>query len=387
MRNEGKPGPLWRRALRALRRPGVRNVVVAGLAGALLGTGLTAWGSGAFDREVKAAPCWGGLGDETLKGLFGDARFVVEEQRLMQGVRETALGTCRITERGEHGYEDQLTVRVHRLDGLRGMDAHAWPAEFLNPYMTPLGKDLPGMASTTRAWLALPARCVGGDAEDRDGPVVVDLSMGPANFDDDWALEGGDVRRTTMGRAVVETAATVLRSLGCSTTLPAPPATLGNTVEEERAVGEPLCGVKGLQLPASYAKKPPPGGWAPFGGHRRSGDDALIRVCDAGGGSMPRLRLTTVTHPGLVNVFTLSALRGGGRVVDAGGEGFGSVNAARAAYRAVCPSGAVIFLVEQSDNVQGHPYDLTAALLPGYVAAEAERIGCGPLRIRFGEED
>ncbi|MFF9500697.1 hypothetical protein [Streptomyces sp. NPDC014656] len=387
MKSEGKRGPLWRRALRAPRRRDARIAVVAGLAGALLGTGLTAWGTGAFDREAKAAPCWGALGDETLKGLFGGARFAVEEQRLVQGERESTLGTCRITGQGERLPGDQLTVRVHRLDGLRGTDAHDWPAEFLNPFMTPLGKGLPGMASTTRAWLALPARCAGGDAEDRDGPVVVDLSRGPANFDDDWAFEDGDARRTAMGRAVIETATIVLRYLGCSTTLPAPPAALGNTVEEARAAGEPLCGVKGLHLPASYAKKPPPGRWKPFGEHRRSGDDALIRVCDAGEDPSPRLRLTTVTHPGLVNVLATSALRGGARVTDAEDRGFGSVNAARAAYLAECPSGEAIFLVEQSDNVQGHPYDLTAALLPGYVAAEAERIGCGPLRVRFDAED
>ncbi|MFJ8127376.1 hypothetical protein [Streptomyces hydrogenans] len=365
----------------------MRTAAATGLAGALLGAGLTAWGTGAWDREPEAAPCWGGLGDETLKGLFGDARLGVEEQRLTWGARESVLGTCRITEQGKRLAGKRLTVRVHRLDGLRGTDAHDWPAEFLNPFMTPLGKDLPGMASTTRAWLALPARCVGGDTEDRDGPLVVDLSSGPANYDDDWAFEDGDARRTAMGRAVVETATTVLRSLGCSTTLPAPPATLGNTIEEDRAAGEPLCGVKGLHLPASYTKKPPPGDRMPFDEHRRSGDDALIRVCDAGDSIGPRLRLTTVTHPGLVNVFTASALRGGAGVTDAEDKGYGSVNAARAAYRAECPSGEVVFLVEQSDNVQDHPYDLTAALLPGYVAAEAERIGCGPLRIRFDAED
>ncbi|GGR15318.1 hypothetical protein [Streptomyces roseolus] len=363
----------------------MRNAIVAGLAGALLGAGLAAWGTGAFDREAKAAPCWGGLGDETLKGLFGDARIHVEEQRLMRGRGEAVLGTCRITEQGKYFYEDQLTVRVHRLDGLRGTDAHDWPAEFLNPFMAPLGKDLPGMASTTRAWLALSPRCTGELRS--DGPVVVDLAMGPANFDDDWVGEDDDARRAAMGRAVVGTATTVLRSLGCSTPLPAPPATLPGTVEENRAADEPLCGVKGLHLPASYAKKPPPGGWEPFSRHRRSGDDALVRVCDADRGHGPRLRLTTVTHPGLVNLFTASALRGGARVSGADRKGFGAVNAARAAYRAACPSGEVLFMVEQSDNVQGHPYDLTAALLPGYAAAEAERLGCGPLRIRPGPED
>ncbi|MFD4377709.1 hypothetical protein [Streptomyces sp. NPDC058486] len=366
-----------------LRRRGVRNVVVAGLAGVLLGSVLTAWGTGALDREAKAAPCWGALGDETLKGLFDGARLHVEEQRLMQGRREATLGACRITEQGKYFYEDQLTVRVHRLDGLRGTDAHDWPAEFLNPFMTPLGKDLPGMASTTRAWLALSPRCTG--ELHGDGPVVVDLAMGPANSDEDRAgKDGGDARRTAMGRAVVETAATVLRSLGCSATLPAPPATLGDTVEEDRAAGEPLCGVEGLHLPASYAKKPPPGGGVPFDRHRKSGDDALIRVCDAGQGYGPRLRLTTVTHPGLVNLFMTSALRGGAEVTDGEDKGFGSVNANRAAYKADCPSGEVIFLVEQSDNIQGHPYDLTTALLPGYVAAEAKRVGCDPLRIRVG---
>ncbi|WP_267883604.1 hypothetical protein [Streptomyces sp. NRRL F-5727] len=43
--------------------------------------------------------------------------------------------------------------------------------------------------------------------------------------------------------------------------------------------------------------------------------------------------------------------------------------------------------MEQPENVQDHPFDLTAALLPGYVSAEAERVGCGPLRIRVGAED
>ncbi|MFJ5707547.1 hypothetical protein [Streptomyces sp. NPDC093105] len=38
-------------------------------------------------------------------------------------------------------------------------------------------------------------------------------------------------------------------------------------------------------------------------------------------------------------------------------------------------------------EVQDHPFDLTAALLPGCVPAEAARVGCGPLRIRVGAAD
>ncbi|MFF9471469.1 hypothetical protein ACF1E9_02370 [Streptomyces roseolus] len=61
--NDGEQGPSGRRVLRALRRRGARNAIVAGLAGAVLGAGLTAWRTGAFDREARpVAPHAAGAG-------------------------------------------------------------------------------------------------------------------------------------------------------------------------------------------------------------------------------------------------------------------------------------------------------------------------------------
>ncbi|MEU3608575.1 hypothetical protein AB0E83_24495 [Streptomyces sp. NPDC035033] len=368
---------------RVLRGRGVRTAVVAGLVGALLGAGVTAWSTGALDREAEAAPCWGALREETLTALFGEQRLRSEEQELTRGLGELTYGTCRVTGQRKHGIGHQLTVRVHELDGLHGTDAHRWPGEFLTPDMTPLGKDLPGMASTERAWLALPPSCT-GRLRGTDAATVVDLAVGRAGRVRE-GMRGTDAeRRNALARAVVDTAGAVLRSFGCSASLPAPPGELGHATVEDRAPGAPLCGVEGLRPPAAYRAESS-GGRVPLAWHRTNAADGPARVCDAGTHVWePQVKLTTVTHPGLVSVFSASTLRGGTRVT--GSRGFGSVSADRAAYRADCPSGPVVFLVEQIRNVDGHPYDLTAALLPGYVAAEAERIGCGPLRIRVGAE-
>ncbi|WP_345513514.1 hypothetical protein [Streptomyces yanii] len=46
----------------------------------------------------------------------------------------------------------------------------------------------------------------------------------------------------------------------------------------------------------------------------------------------------------------------------------------------MCRTGQVVFVVELTLRTDPKGPDLTRALPPGHVAAEAERIGCGPRR-------
>ncbi|MET9660784.1 hypothetical protein [Streptomyces sp. NPDC006510] len=361
--------PVLRRLLRSRT---VRAVTAAGLAGALLGAGAVAWRTDTLPL-VGPAPCWDSLGDSTMSDLFGDRRTEVEEQTLQADPRGRgdAYGQCRITSYKDDRARRQVTLRVHQLDGLRGTDGREWPREFIAAGMVSLGDGLPGLASSSRAWLALPQSCTGRD--EFTGPTVVDIAMGPAGLDLSSEYDRED--RAALTRAVVEAANGVIRDFGCSGTYRIP-RTLPALVEWRDTDGDAFCGTRGLGLPKAYRKD--------LDRMRVGGEGGPARVCEAGDAYSPAVRLTTVTDPALTEIFSSGMLRTGLSVE--GSKGSGSIDGSRAVYRASCQTGPVVFVVEQLDRTEHAASGLARELLPGYVAAEAERIGCGPEKVTLPGE-
>ncbi|WP_406161583.1 hypothetical protein OG298_32895 [Streptomyces sp. NBC_01005] len=365
-----EPGPVPDRVpvlRRLLRSRTARAVTAAGLVGALLGAGAVAWRTDALP-SAGPAPCWDSLSDATVSGLFGDRRTEVEEQSLQADPRDgkSSYGQCRVTSYKNDWARRQMTVRVHRLDGLEGTDAHEWPREYLAAGLVSLGDGLPGMTSSTRAWLALPQSCTGRD--EFTGPTVVDVAMGRAGLEVSSEIDQKD--RAALTRAVVEATNGAIREFGCSGAYRAP-RDLPSLVAQRDTEADAFCGIKGLTLPPAYRKS--------LVRTRVGGDGGPARICEAGGRRTPKLRMTTVTDAALTEIFSRDVLRAGLSVK--GAKGYGRFDGSRALYRASCQTGPVVFMVEQLEPVADGDFGLTRALLPGYVAAEAERIGCGPLKV------
>ncbi|UUS35103.1 MULTISPECIES: hypothetical protein [Streptomyces] len=164
----------------------------------------------------------------------------------------------------------------------------------------------------------------------------------------------------------------VLRDFGCSGAY----RMLGRLPEpavRQDVTAQSFCGIKGLTLPAAYREGMT---WSRTGG----GGEGPAGVCEVNYKSLDAtLRLTTVVDPALSAVFSRDVVRGGIHV--RGTKGNGTVNQKRAVYEAACQTGPVVFMVEQRSSLGDGRFDLTRALLPPYVAAEAERIGCGPEKV------
>ncbi|WMX47306.1 hypothetical protein RGF97_24210 [Streptomyces roseicoloratus] len=316
------------------------------------------------------APCWDSFDEDTMKGLFGDRETRVEEQVLENdgNARGMTWGECRITSYDGDRIRRRVNVDVHRLDGLYGTDGHRWPREFLTSWAVPLGEGLPGMASGERAWIALPEGCTGVVGE-FEAAAVVDVSMGMGR-DHPSAYEEED--RADLTRAVVAAANGVMRDFGCSGTYRTPDR-LPAVPERGPVSATSFCGIKGLKRPAGTDKSLT---WT-----RTNGDGGPVRVCEAGYESLgASIRLTTVVDRGLVDLFGKDVLKGGSGVD--GPKGYGKVNATRAVYRARCQTGPVVFMVEQDRPLYDDAARLTRELLPAFVEAEAERIGCGPETVK-----
>jgi hypothetical protein len=353
-----------------LRSRTARTATVAGLIGALLGAGVVAWRTDTLPL-IGPRPCWDSLDDSAMAALFADRRTEVEEQKLRPDPQGNRLmyGNCRITsyrtDSGEERTARQVTVHVRRLDSLFGTDSRKWPAEFLAANMAPLGDGLPGMASGLRAWIALPQSCTGGGDS---GPVVIDAGRGQAGLDLDEAYDPAE--RAALARMVVAVANGVVRDFDCAGSYPAP-GELAEPVNWADADPQAFCGIEGFVLPA----------------HRKlltttrtvAGDGGPARVCEASyDRDRASARFTTVVEPLTVNIFSRDLFDGGPRIK--GTKGYGTLNATRAVYRATCPSGRVVFMVEQLKSVD-RVASFTRDLLPAYVAAESRRIGCGPQKV------
>ncbi|NEC63274.1 hypothetical protein G3I41_01245 [Streptomyces sp. SID9727] len=361
--------PLVRRLLRSRT---VRTATAAALAGALVGAGTVAWRTDTLPLAGASAPCWDSLGSGSMDALFGDRRTEVDEQSLHNDpMGDTgSYGQCRVTSYEGDRARRQVTVNVRRLDGLRGTDAQDWPREFLSSGMVPLGDGLPGMTSSSRAWIALPQACTGRD--DFTGPTVVDIGMGRADFEvsPEYTLRD----REALTGALINAANGVIDDFGCSGTYREPrdlhPPVLWDTTRTSM-----FCGIKALGLPAAYRED--------LRETRASGEGGPARICEAGYDSdETAVRLTTVTDPVLAEIYSRDALRSGAPVK--GSRGYGRIGGNRAVYKAVCQTGPVMFVLEQlRPTSEGVRFTFTRDLLPAYVAAEAERIGCGPQKLTF----
>ncbi|MCX0242991.1 hypothetical protein [Streptomyces drozdowiczii] len=360
--------PLVRRLLRSRT---VRAATAAALAGALLGAGTVAWRTDTLPL-LGPSPCWDSLGSGSMDALFGDRRTEVEEQALHNDpMGDTgSYGQCRVTSYDGDRARRQVTVNVRRLDGLRGTDSQDWPREFLSSGMVPLGDGLPGMTSSSRAWIALPQACTGRD--DFTGPTVVDIGMGRADFEvsSEYTLRD----RAALTGALLDAVNGVIDDFGCSGTY-REPRDLPAPVEWDTTRPSTFCGIKGLALPAAYRKD--------LRETRVSGEGGPARICEAGYDSAEKaVRLTTVTDPVLAEIYSSDALHSGAPVK--GTRGYGKVGGNRAVYRAVCQTGQVMFVLEQLRPAgPGTRFTFTHDLLPAYVAAESERIGCGPQKVTF----
>lgn len=356
----------WRRLTRGRLRLAVTMGVAGAVAGALLGGAGVAWQAEAGPFADDRA-CWGALGRDDVAALFGGKTDIETSEVPITAGRagsEGPSGTCRLT--SPRGW--RITAQAHRLDPRFGGAGDRWADEYLSSRLTPLGGGLLGMASDTRAWLAVPEGCVGRQ-DDIDGPVVIDMDAGWTIYDDGV----NTAARDQLARAVVKLVNGYLADRGCSGTLADPVDRLPKPARFLEEKPDALCGIEGLRLP---------------GADRH---DALerplvtrgagpVRTCDRDVlFGHPKLRLMTVEDPRLAALYGHLALDGAAHRIKARDrDGVGFVRDDLGLFQAECQTGPVTFLVRADDG--SHPGDIRA-LLPRYVAAEADRIGCGPLRI------
>ncbi|MGH4033007.1 hypothetical protein ACQB60_29185 [Actinomycetota bacterium Odt1-20B] len=360
--------PWWH--WRSLTRGRLRPAIGAAVAGALLGGLGVAWqadaGPFASDRS-----CWGALSEDDVADLFEGKRDIKTSEIPVSSDSIGASGPsgeCVLkSPRGR-----RVTARVHELDARFGGASDQWADAYLSARMTPLGDGLLGMVSDTRAWLAVPEGCVGKPGRG-DGPLVVDMETGWTVYDEE--VDTG--ARARLARTLVKLVNGYMADRGCSATakdpsagLPAPPR-----FEDEKA--DAICGIKGLRMSdgreADRYDRPLV---------TRGRGRGPVRTCDRDVlFDHPQLRLMTVEDPRLSALYKRLSYTGGTRVRGAhDGEGSGFVRPDLGLFQATCPTGEVTFLVRTDD---GDKQADVRALLPRYVAAEADRIGCGPLRIKL----
>ncbi|MES4903185.1 MULTISPECIES: hypothetical protein [unclassified Streptomyces] len=361
-----------RRAWGLLRsRPG--QLITVGVVSALIGSLLTAWQTDSLPwSDEKQAVCWGTLSKKEAEALFLPDRSVrAEEIRPTRG-GAVVQGACRLLALDEHGRPvAHVDFRLHHLDGRYDAQSAGWLTDFLSPLAVPFGKGFVGLASESRTWLALPRGC--GDGGGVNAPAVVDASWGrpPMSLDEDphW--------RDQMARATVRLANGAMRALGCDGTFPLPgrlPAVpLRKNTEPRR-----LCGVDGLTLALPKAQDHD---W--HDGTLLTHSPGTARVCGVGTRDItirgrPRLRLVTIENPWFAQV--LSDRTDRSEAPDYGKRGRSSVGRDLALYQTMCQTGLVIFLVQ--DDGTGMD-DLPRKLLPRYATAEAERLGCGPVKVEL----
>ncbi|WP_079086535.1 hypothetical protein [Streptomyces silvensis] len=359
----------WRRLSRGRWRPALAAAVV----GALLGGTGVAWQAeaGPFGRERA---CWGAFDEDDVADLFHGKRDIKSSEVGVSYDRiasDGPSGACELLSPRGH----RVRARLHQLDVRFAGAGDKWADEFLSARMTPIGGGFLGMVSDTRAWLAVPEGCVGRNS-DREGPLVFDMEAGWTTYDD--VVDTGE--RARLARAVVTLVNDYMAGRGCDSPIPDPTARLAapaRFLDEKR---DAICGVEGLRLP---------------GGDRESrferplvtgGTAAPVRTCDRDVlFGHPRLRLMTVEDPRLALIYKGLSYDGGRRVTAAGDtgdqvRGRGFLRDDMGLFQASCQTGEVTFLVRAADG--GRAADVRR-LLPRYAALEADRLGCGPLRLRL----
>ncbi|EPH42638.1 hypothetical protein ABT390_23245 [Streptomyces aurantiacus] len=366
------PPPWWHwRRLRRLARQRWTPVVAAAVAGVLLGGTVVAWQAEAGPFHEERA-CWGALDEDDVADVFHGKRDIESS--------EVGVSFDRISSEGPSGLCElksprgmRVRAQLHRLDDRFGGAGDKWADEYLSARMAPLGGGLLGMASDTRAWLAIPEGCIGRPSED-DGPLVIDMEAGWTTYDD--AVDTDE--RARLARAVVKLVNAYMADQGCDSAIGDPTDRLAapaRFLDEKR---DAICGIKGLGLP----------GKGVGGRYDRplvtKGDDAPVRTCDRDVlFGHPSLRLMTVEDPRLAVLYKGLSFDGGKEVKAVGDtkdevRGRGFLREDMGLYQASCQTGEVTFLVRADDGRRAAD---VRRLLPRYVALEAERIGCGPLRL------
>ncbi|MEV7193633.1 hypothetical protein AB0N81_17750 [Streptomyces sp. NPDC093510] len=363
--------PWWH--WRELTRGRLRPAVAAALAGALLGGTMTAWQAEAGPFAARERACWGALGEDDVADLFNGRRDIDASEIPVATARFTTTGptgVCRLASPRGH----RVTARVHQLDERFGGASDQWADEYLSARMTPFGDGLLGMVSDTRAWLAVPEGCVGRPSE-YEGPLVIDMETGLTDYDRE--VDTGE--RDRLARALVGLVNGYMADQGCDRAISEPVGRLSAPARFEQERRDAICGVKGLRLPVG---RKPDALRSPL---VTRGAGAPVRTCDRYVSlDHPRLRLMTIEDPRLSVLYDGQALhRAGARGIkgtpdDAGVRGF--LGDDLGLVQASCQSGDVTFLIRAQDATQA---GAIRALLPRYVAAEADRIGCGPLRVEL----
>ncbi|MFD9911066.1 hypothetical protein ACFWX4_43095, partial [Streptomyces sp. NPDC059063] len=246
---------------------------------------------------------------------------------------------------------------------------------YLSARMTPLGGGVLGMASDTRAWLAVPEGCVGRQRED-DGPLVVDVEAGWTTYDDQVDTD----ERARLARAAVTLVNAYMSDQGCDRALADPTDRIGAPGQFLTERRDAICGIEGLRLAGGRKDE----------GYRRpvvTSGRAPVRTCDRDViFGHPRLRLMTVEEPRLAALYKDLSYYGGNRQLKAVGDtkrqirGRGFLRDDMALYQASCQTGDVTFLIRAENGRRAADI---RALMPVYVAAEAKRVGCGSLRLRL----
>ncbi|NSC21450.1 hypothetical protein FM076_09630 [Streptomyces albus subsp. chlorinus] len=359
----------------------VRGRAGAGLAGAVVGAllaaGVLVWRAGELPflpRDV----CWGSLSPEVVDGIGGGGDVRARQLPLEQAATADSRTTqCRI-----EGWKDderrwQVTAEVRALDRFRGRDGREWADEFLSPRMAPLGGEVTGMVSDSRAWAALPASCTGAG----DGPPTV-VTLAAGNVEGNTGSDPARTRshRAGMARAVVALANGVKAEKGCEGRY-APPRTdalapLPRTRVLDGNGPRELCGLKGARLPEGMR------GSERYPYRMRAGTHASgpAHSCEVGlDFPLDGTRFTTVEDPRLARAVEPLARRSSVRFK--GEHGYGALSGDLAVYAATCRTGQVVFMArtENYDPKGSTPLDL----LPSYVRAESKRIGCGEETVRM----
>ncbi|MFG3256364.1 hypothetical protein [Streptomyces sp. NPDC048172] len=356
----------------APRRPGrfARNrwtrLGTAAAVGALLGASLTAWQTGALTPDGDGQVCWDALSPADVRAVTGPEETPETTEFTDLGGRyngDGPRGSCRVVV----GRGPGVDIELHRLRDLgpAGADRDG-TRTFLTARMSPFGGGLLGMASDTAAWLAVPDGCAGRPAY--QGPLVVDVRYGLVNVHDEPRAD----RRDILARTAVKLVNGVIDRLGCAHHVPLPrPDRTPHPPRYETGASRTFCGAP---VPRAAREE----------NERRmrtrgGGSSSPARVCELDLPPEPRLRLTTVQDARLAAAY--QDLDAGPRVHGARGDGY--VRDDESMFQADCQTGKVVFLAERPHG-GGEP--ALRELFGRYVAREAERISCGPLRLRSDPE-
>ena len=353
--------PWWH--WRQLTRGRLRPALAAAVAGALLGGMAVSWQTGAGPFADDRA-CWGALGKHDVAALFGGKTDIETYQVPISGSDSSKGPSALCLLKSPRG--SRITVQLHKLDAKFGGAADKWADDFLSARLTPLGDGLLGMASDSQAWLAVPDGCAGRPNE-FEGPLVIDVDTGWIS-DQEVETEARD----QLARTVVKLVNGYMANEGCSGTISDPVGQMPKPPSFQEEKPDEICGIKGLHF--ARARK--------HSSSMVTSGTGPVRTCDRNMVSdHPELRLMTVEDPRLSALYTYMAIHSGEKVKAIGDDiGYGFIRDDFGLLQTDCQLGTTTFLIRA--NRSDYAADIRT-LLPRYVSAEANRLGCGPVRIKL----